>query len=106
MFELNVFFFFFSSTAIVPYFDYALDVILDLETPNQDDLTEEQLDVIESAAEMLYGCIHARFVCTNRGLAAMVCNSFVVSLTSFERALQFNSIQFNSFILMYFLTST
>ena len=56
----------------VPYFDYALDLILDVESPNDDVLTEEQHEMVESAAEMLYGLIHARYILTSRGLNAML----------------------------------
>jgi hypothetical protein len=48
--------------AIVPYYDYALDMVLDVEMPMEDSLTEEQQEIVESAAEMLYGLIHARYV--------------------------------------------
>jgi len=56
-------------SSMVPNYDYALDMILDAET---DDLTEEQHEIVESAAEMLYGLIHARYVLTSRGLGQMV----------------------------------
>lgn len=47
---------------IVPYYDYALDMVLDVDMPLEDTLTEEQQEIVESAAEMLYGLIHARYV--------------------------------------------
>jgi len=56
-------------SSMVPNYDYALDMILDRDT---DDLTEEQQEIVESAAEMLYGLIHARYILTSRGLSQMV----------------------------------
>ncbi|KAM0918631.1 hypothetical protein ACQ4PT_008722 [Festuca glaucescens] len=56
----------------VPYYDYALDLILDIESSNGDVFTEEQNELIESSAEMLYGLIHARYILTSKGLAAML----------------------------------
>ena len=47
-------------STMVPYYDYALDMVLDVEMPMEDSLTEEQQEIVESAAEMLYGLIHAR----------------------------------------------
>ena len=47
-------------SSLVPYYEYALDMVLDVEMPMEDSLTEEQQEIVESAAEMLYGLIHAR----------------------------------------------
>ncbi|KAJ0258556.1 Casein kinase II subunit beta-3 [Hirschfeldia incana] len=56
----------------VPYYDYALDLILDVESSNGDMFTEEQNELVESAAEMLYGLIHVRYILTTKGMAAML----------------------------------
>lgn len=56
----------------VPYYDYALDLILDVESSHGDMFTEEQNELIESAAEMLYGLIHVRYILTGKGMAAML----------------------------------
>lgn len=81
----------------VPYYDYALDMILDIDIPlgtsppliplqrfwacsNRfnvashclDVLTEEQHEVVETAAEVLYGLIHARYILTTAGMNRMV----------------------------------
>ncbi|VVB03373.1 unnamed protein product [Arabis nemorensis] len=56
----------------VPYYDYALDLILDVESSNGDMFTEEQNEMVESAAEMLYGLIHVRYILTTKGMAAML----------------------------------
>ncbi|KAL2536672.1 Casein kinase II subunit beta [Forsythia ovata] len=56
----------------VPYYDYALDLILDVESSHGDALTEEQNELVESAAEMLYGLIHVRYILTSKGMAAML----------------------------------
>ncbi|KAE8727024.1 Casein kinase II subunit beta [Hibiscus syriacus] len=56
----------------VPYYDYALDLILDIESSHGDMFMEEQNELVESAAEMLYGLIHTRFILTSKGMAAML----------------------------------
>ncbi|XP_078155899.1 putative casein kinase II subunit beta-4 [Carex rostrata] len=56
----------------VPYYDYALDLILDIESSHGDMFTEEQNELVESAAEMLYGLIHVRYILTSKGMTAML----------------------------------
>eukprot|EP00756_Hemistasia_phaeocysticola_P038515 Hpha_TRINITY_DN16764_c0_g1::TRINITY_DN16764_c0_g1_i1::g.78079::m.78079/K03115/CSNK2B; casein kinase II subunit beta len=55
-------------SAIVPFYDYARGTILNTDPPEDVHLTEDQLTLIELAAEMLYGLIHSRFLLTTRGM--------------------------------------
>lgn len=59
-------------SAEVPYFDYALDTILDVDSPNSEMLSEDQQETVDAAAELLYGLIHARYILTSKGLASML----------------------------------
>jgi len=52
--------------------DISLTHLLPLFHVPLESLTEEQQEVVESAAEMLYGLIHARYILTSRGMQAMV----------------------------------
>ncbi|WOL16687.1 casein kinase II subunit beta-1 [Canna indica] len=62
----------FGLSSQVPYYRYALNHILDVESSHEDMLKEEQNDLVESAAEILYGLIHARYILTSKGMAAML----------------------------------
>jgi len=62
----------------VSYYDYALDMILDIEAKDQ--LSEEQQERVENDAENLYGLIHARYILTTQGLHAMLEKISAVSL--------------------------
>lgn len=54
----------------VPFYDYALDMILDNDSLSGE-VDGEEHNEIESAAELLYGLIHARYIVTSKGLNAM-----------------------------------
>ena len=77
----------------VPYYEYALDTILDVESTEAARFSKDQQaramfapslqyrlstehgslhqEAVESAAELLYGLIHARYIITPRGLSMM-----------------------------------
>eukprot|EP00760_Papus_ankaliazontas_P005268 PhM_4_TR12477/c0_g1_i1/m.22639/K03115/CSNK2B; casein kinase II subunit beta len=56
-------------SSVVPFYSHALDLILDLESTPV--LSSDQQQMVEAAAETLYGLIHARFLLTPRGLKLM-----------------------------------
>ncbi|KAJ4974441.1 hypothetical protein NE237_007615 [Protea cynaroides] len=55
----------------VPYYDYALDMILDNDSMSGE-VDGEEHGEIESAAELLYGLIHARYILSSKGLNSML----------------------------------
>jgi len=54
----------------IPYYDFALDLITDID--NDENLTDQQLQMIEHDAVVLYGLVHSRYILTSRGLYAML----------------------------------
>lgn len=56
-------------SAIIPYYSQALNIILDLE--ESESPTDPHISVIQGSAETLYGLIHARYLLTKDGIAAM-----------------------------------
>ena len=57
--------------SMVPYYDLDLDLILDAET-EIDSMPEDKQEIVETAAEVLYGLIHARYILTSKGMLYMV----------------------------------
>mmetsp|Transcript_15035 Transcript_15035/g.24898 ORF Transcript_15035/g.24898 Transcript_15035/m.24898 type:complete len:312 (+) Transcript_15035:120-1055(+) len=55
---------------MVPYYDLALDLILDADT-DIDTMPEDKQEIVETAAEVLYGLIHARYILTSKGMLYM-----------------------------------
>lgn len=52
---------------LVPYYRYALDIILDMDSDSP-----QETEALKAASEQLYGLIHARYILTNRGLDQMI----------------------------------
>lgn len=56
----------------IQYYDWALDLITDVVLDDEDQsFLEENQELIENDAEVLYGMAHARYIMTNRGLYQM-----------------------------------
>ena len=64
----------------------ALSGILDLE--QTEDTPETDSDQLLLSMEELYSLLHARYICTPKGLAQMVCTSFYVIFTSLINVFQ------------------
>ena len=88
-------------TSMVPYYDYALDLMLDVEIPS-DTLSDDQQEIVESAAIILYGLIHARFILTTRGMQRMV----RPLLTPTSAFIHSSSMLLASFIYLHILTAS
>nr|GLL25159.1 Casein kinase II subunit beta [Ipomoea trifida] len=63
-------------TSQVPYYEYALDLILDVESSHGVMvicLPKSRMNLLslQQSAEMLYGLIHMRYILTSKGMAAM-----------------------------------
>ncbi|KAL0232930.1 hypothetical protein GEMRC1_011677 [Eukaryota sp. GEM-RC1] len=58
-------------SSYIPHYSRALDIILDCSTQSLDGFDEDVAAEIDEAARLLYGFIHARYILTNAGLAAM-----------------------------------
>jgi len=54
----------------IPYYDFALDLVTDI--VNDEEFSDQNLQMIEHDAEVLYGLVHARYILTIRGLHAML----------------------------------
>ncbi|TKY85062.1 hypothetical protein EX895_006142 [Sporisorium graminicola] len=58
--------------ALVPFYKEALEMILDVEPPEEDSLKIPDVSIVESSAELLYGLIHQRYILTRHGMQQMV----------------------------------
>ncbi|KAN0060673.1 casein kinase 2 regulatory subunit [Thecaphora frezii] len=58
--------------ALVPFYKEALEMILDVEPPEEESLKIPDVSIVESSAELLYGLIHQRYILTRQGLQQMV----------------------------------
>lgn len=56
----------------VQHYEMAMETIVDAEQADNHNLNEVQQEEVDSAAELLYGLIHARFILTSKGLTLMV----------------------------------